>query len=357
MMHALRHIRRWSSRRSAVALATAVATALSVTTVSTAPAEAATRQDLETAFAAAGFDWDKGLDAADYLEAARTFGVDTGSRIDGSDLDHIVAAGWARSIERLAVAGIGIGEAPDPSDITDAAVGLGVPIGDELSAADVEAVLRAGRARVKRTLEAAGLDVGQTVDVTDLVRTSKVYGVKIGARLDPQDTRRILDEAWLRVEAPLLATANAVSVHTPSPRPVYVGFHQASSGRSTPMRAALGRKLPSRGRGTAGTSAVDVAMVPGDPVRAPVTGRVAAVEAYTLYGKTPDYRLRFIPDDNPSMLVTVLHVTDPKVRPGQRVVGGVDLIAGGARQLPFVSQIDVNGGKGFAHVHVELRPR
>lgn len=357
MTHAARSSRRPSLRRAAVALATAVVTSLAATVLPSAPAEAATRADLEVAFTVAGLDWGKALDTGDYRSAAETFGVPVGVRVDGSDLDGIVAGGWARSMESLATAGIGIGAAPDPSDLVDAAVGLGIDIGAELSASDAQRVLAAGRERVKRTLAHAGIDSGQVLDVSDVVRASKVLGVRVGARLDPQDTRRILDAAWERVDAPVLATARAVSVHAPSPRPTYVGFHQSSSGRATPMRAAMGHKLPSRGRGTAGTSAVDVAMEPGDPVRAPVTGRVVAVEPYALYGKYADYRLRFVPDDDPSMLVTVIHVTDPKVRPGQRVRGGVDLIAGGARKLPFVSQIDVNGGRNRAHVHLELRPR
>lgn len=339
-----------------VAAATAMVVAVG-SSVGTRPAEAATREDLEVSFAAAGFDFGKGLDAGDYVRAAEEFGVDVGARIDGSDLDWIVAAAWNASIDRFATAGIGIGDAPDVTDVTDGAKKLGVDLGSTLDPQDVERVFAAGRDRVARTLTEAGMDVGSTLDLSDVVRASKVVDVKVGGRLDPQDTRRILDAAWLRIDAPMLASAGRTAVYTPSPRPAYIGFHQSSNARATPMRAAWGRKLPSRGRGTAGTSAVDISMDPGDPVRAPVTGRVVAVEPYALYGKYPDYRLRFVPDDDPKMLVSVIHVTDPKVRPGQRVRGGVDLIAGGARKFPFVSQIDVNGGGNRAHVHIEMRRR
>ncbi|MBW3619376.1 MAG: M23 family metallopeptidase [Actinobacteria bacterium] len=343
-------------RRAAV-VAAALATTLAVGFVAAAPADAATRQDLENSFTAAGFDFGEALDLRDYRDAAERFGVDVGARVDGSDLDRVVAAAWAASVEAFATAGIGIGDRPDPSDIVDGAVTLGLDLGREVDHDDVERVLAAGRARVARTLGEARIDIGSTLDREDVVRASKVVDVRVGARLDPKDTRRILDAAWLRVDAPLLATGAGVEVHTPSPRPAYIGFHQSSNGSATPMRAAWGRKLPSRGRGTPGTSAVDIAMDAGDPVRAPVTGRVVAVEPYALYGKYPDFRLRFVPDDDPGMLVSVIHVTDPKVRPGQRVQGGVDVIAGGARKLPFVSQIDVNGGGNRAHVHIEMRRR
>ena len=341
--------------RPAALLAATLATTLGLGFVAPAPAEAATRQDLETAFAAAGFDFGESLDLRDYRGAAEAFGVDAGTRVDGSDLDRIVAAAWAASVEDFATAGIGIGERPDLSDVVDGAITLGLDLGSEVDRADVTRVLDAGRARVARTLTDAGIDIGTTLDREDVVRASKVVDVRVGARLDPVDTRRILDGAWLRIDAPLLATGAGVEVHTPSPRPAYIGFHQSSNASATPMRAAWGSKLPSRGRGTSRTSAVDISMDARDPVRAPVTGRVAAVEPYALYGKYPDYRLRFVPDDDPGMLVTVIHVTDPKVRPGQRVQGGVDVIAGGARKLPFVSQIDVNGGGNRAHVHIEMR--
>ncbi|MBW3659444.1 MAG: M23 family metallopeptidase [Actinobacteria bacterium] len=346
------------TRRSlAAVLATALAATLVPAAFGAAPAEAATRADLEISLTAAGFAYGRALDAADYRDAAERFGVDVGGRIDGADLDAVVAAAWAASVEGFALAGIGIGAAPDLSDVTDGAVTLGLDLGDAVDGTDAKRVFAAGRERVARTLIDAGIDIGTTLDRDDLINAKDILGVGVGARFDSADTRRILEAAWLRVDAPLLATAAGVSVHTPSPRPAYIGFHQSSNAKATPMRAAWGRKLPSRGRGTAGTSAVDISMDPGDPVRAPVTGTVLAVEPYSLYGKYPDYRLRFAPDDDPGMLVSVIHVTDPKVRPGQRVQGGVDLIAGGARKFPFVSQIDVNGGGDRAHVHIELRRR
>lgn len=347
----------------------------------TADAEAVTRRNAELAFAAAGVDYgysidyrdyvrvaDRfdieldarygyGIDARDLARAADRFGVEVGDTIDGADVDRIVAAVWNGSVERFATAGIGIGDRPDPSDFTDAAAWLGVDYGSELDSADASRVLAAGRSRVARALDVAGIGYGTELDASDVVRAGQRLGVGVGARLDSRDTRNVMDAAWRRASSPVMATTSGIRIFAPSPRPVHVGWHQSSGRSSLPMNARIGAKMPSRGRGTAGTSAVDVAMQPGDAVRAPVTGRVVAVQPYRLYGRYSDYRIRIVPDDNPRMLVTAIHVANPQVRPGQRVQGGADVIAGEARKFPFWSQIDGLGGRGRGHVHVELRPR
>lgn len=345
-----------SGKATAIALAGALALPASLA-VPPQPAEAATRDDVVLSFDAAGIDFGYSIDWQDYANAARRLGVDVGSRIDGSDIDRIVAGAWNTSVERFATAGIGIGDRPDPSDYTDAARWLGVDYGSHLSVDDAHRVLAAGQARVGRALNAAGIGYGSSLDTGDVKNAAARLGVGIGGRLDPQDTRAVIDAAWLRVSSPIMATARGVRLYSPSPRAPFHGWHQASGGSSVAMNARVGRKLPSRGRGTPGTSAVDVPLDAGDPVRAPVSGRVVEVRRYSLYGKYPDYRIRIVPDDNPGMLATLIHVTDPKVRPGQRVRGGADLIAGGARKFPFYSQVDGLGGGGRGHVHMELRPR
>lgn len=353
--------RRWlgtAVRRCATTVvAGAAALSLGAGLAAPPPATAATRQDVELSFTAAGLDYGRTPAYADYAGTARRLGVDVGTHVDGRDIDRIVAAAWDASLERFATAGIGVGDRPDLSDITDGAARFGLGFGSGLDPDDVEAVLAAGRAEVARAFDAAGFDYGTFLDASDIVAASKRLGVNIGQALDPQDTRRVVDALWLRVSSPLLANAAGVRLYSPSPKAAHVGFHQASSGSSAAMRAQFGSKMPSRGRGTPGTSAVDVALDAGDPVRAPVSGRVVEVRNYALYGKYPDVRIRMVPDDNPGMLVTVLHVTDPKVRVGQRIRGGADLLAGGARKLPFWSQIDGLGGGGRGHVHLELRRR
>jgi hypothetical protein len=91
-------------------------------------------------------------------------------------------------------------------------------------------------------------------------------------------------------------------------------------------------------------------------VLSPVSGRVVEVKRYALYGRYPDARIRIVPDQNPQMLVTVLHVSDPTVRVGSRVRGGRTEIAKRATKFPFVSQIDRFAGP-YPHVHIEVRRR
>ncbi len=346
------------SRTAARVAAGATALAVAATVVAPAtPAVAATRDDVRLSFTAAGFGFGESVDWRDYADAARRFGVDVGSHIDGVDIDRIVAAAWNASVERFATAGIGIGERPDATDFTDAAAWLGVSYGAALDATDAERILAAGRARVGRALHAAGIGYGSVLDAGDVREAGRRLGVATGERLDPQDTRGVVNAAWGKVASPLMATAAGVHLFSPSPQAVYHGWHQASGRTSLAMHAELGRKMPSRGRGTPGTSAVDVALEAGDPVRAPVTGRVVEVAPYALYGKYPDYRVRIVPDENPAALVTMIHMVSPQVRVGERVQGGVTHVAGGSRKFPFYSQVDGQGGRGRGHVHVELRPR
>lgn len=347
-----------SLRRRTATLASGVAVlALGASLLAPGAAVGATRDEVELAFGFAGVAYGKSVDTADYARAARRFGVDVGVHIDGTDIDRIVAAAWGSTGERFGLAGIGVGARPDPSDLVDGAARLGIGYGTKLDLHDGERILGAGRAELARGLRAGGVDYGTRLDHEDLRNAGRRLGAPVGKRIDPADSRRIVDAAWRKASSPLLAKANGVRVYSPSPRAVHIGFHQAASGSARPMRAALGAKMPSRGRGTAGTSAVDVALAKGDPVRAPVTGRVVEVDRYALYGRYGDVRIRIVPDDNPRMLVTVLHVTGPKVRVGQRIRGGADLIARGARKFPFYSQIDGLGGRGNGHVHVEMRRR
>lgn len=144
-----------------------------------------------------------------------------------------------------------------------------------------------------------------------------------------------------------------------------VGFHESSSPGAltlaTPDLADEGPviQLPTRNRPNSPTSAVDVAMTPGDPVPAPVDGEVIEVGDYRLYGSTVDTSVRIRPDADPGIVVTVVHVAGPTVAVGDRVAAGTTPIAQEARQLPFDSQIDrftaAYRGQAAPHIHVELR--
>ncbi len=114
--------------------------------------------------------------------------------------------------------------------------------------------------------------------------------------------------------------------------------------------------LASRGRPNPATSAVDLVLRPGEEVRAVLTGTVVEAQAYALYGRYPDARLRIRSAEDPSLVVTMLHVTGLRVGVGDKVMAGKTVVADHATSFPFVSQIDnYLDGRPRPHVHVEAR--
>lgn len=176
----------------------------------------------------------------------------------------------------------------------------------------------------------------------------------------------------------LFANRDGVNLYTPSADPVYVGFHEASYGNALTMlplgeavsndnahkyhgpgRSPTGQRfsvMSSRGRPHHATTAADIVMRPGEPVRSVVTGTVIEVKPYFLYGKHADAMVRIRAAEDPSMVVTMLHVTRVWVQVGQQVNAGDTLIAETATSFPFMSQIDYYlGDQPNPHVHVELK--
>lgn len=124
------------------------------------------------------------------------------------------------------------------------------------------------------------------------------------------------------------------------------------------LKKRIGLKLfqqALRGRGTSNLSAADCAMKPKSVVLAPVTGTVTLVKKYKLYGRYADVQLEIRADGAPSKVrVVVLHIRDPKVKVGSRVVGGVTPIAT-VRHFSFVSAINRYLPVKYAdHVHIQL---
>jgi biotin carboxyl carrier protein len=143
----------------------------------------------------------------------------------------------------------------------------------------------------------------------------------------------------------------------PSRDSVVAGFHQSSSPSALTMTPVGDRHvLPSRGRGTAPTSAVDIVLVDEDPVLAPVSGTVAQVAAYELYGRHADQRIVIAPDEAPHLEVVVIHVAGVHVEEGARVEAGRSVLADTARRFPFRSQVDeLTAPDAWPHVHLEVR--
>jgi hypothetical protein len=206
------------------------------------------------------------------------------------------------------------------------------------------------------------------------------------------------------VATPVIAKYGALEVHLPVPAKALtlMAFHQAGGGRGTHhMKAmvpvtplakvslasvapaaslvATGPKesaevasaeetaapplrfegkvvrLYRTGRDGPADTAADVGARGGTTILAPVTGTIVAVHRYMLYGQYQDYEVHLIPDGFPRVDVTVLHLSDPAVRAGQHVTGGLTGI-GKVRWLSklFESQLDEYTHDGGNHVHVQL---
>lgn len=203
-----------------------------------------------------------------------------------------------------------------------------------------------------------------TVDRLDVAALS---GAADHAALAPSAS--VMSPATPRV----VAQVEGVRLVEPAPRTLARGFHEGST-RSLPLRP-VGRNavnapgvplpeeradgpayvvMPSRGRTSAPTSALDLPLPVDTPVRSVVTGTVTEVARYQLYGTTPDVMMTIRPDANPQVRIRLFHVADPRVSAGDRVVAGATTIAGASRRLPFASQVDRYTGEATPHVHVQV---
>lgn len=174
----------------------------------------------------------------------------------------------------------------------------------------------------------------------------------------------------------LIAVYDGLRLLEPTDEALAIGFHEA--GGTHPAMKPVGRMLqnenpattdkvatrsypdirvlPSRGRGGPATSAIDVALAPGEDVRAPVTGTVTGVHHYALYGEHEDVFIEITPKKRPDLRVLVYHVEDVAVAVGDTVKAGKTVIAGGARELAVANQID-RYADDCPCPHVDLRVR
>ena len=171
------------------------------------------------------------------------------------------------------------------------------------------------------------------------------------------------------------ATVKRLALHLPARRPKAVAYHEAALPAALALKP-LGRcarnvnrykfdcptttpgpryvVMSSRGRVHPATSAVDVAISRRSSVLSPVTGTVANVRPYSLYGTYRDYRISFIPKGRPDLAVVMIHLRAIRVRPGDQVVGGATVV-GSPRRLPFHSQVNDYVGWGVSHIHLEVK--
>lgn len=175
---------------------------------------------------------------------------------------------------------------------------------------------------------------------------------------------------------PVLGTVGDLTLHVPALDPLLVSYHEASfiealtvrplgslSRNDNPTRPLAHEDHPdgvpfhvqvSRGRANASTSAVDVVLLPGEAVRAPVDGVVTDVRPYQLYGRYDDVRLELAVEGQ-DLAVVLIHVEDVVVQAGDRVRVG-DVLAGGARAFPFGAVVDrLTEPDRYGHVHMEIK--
>jgi hypothetical protein len=112
--------------------------------------------------------------------------------------------------------------------------------------------------------------------------------------------------------------------------------------------------MASRGRSTHPTTATDIVVPSLAIMRAPVTGIVTEVAVYQLYCRSPDWKVKIRPDSHPDMLVMILHMGQPLVRRGDRVLASITPI-GRSRQDdgPNAQENDYWPDR-YPHVHIEV---
>jgi hypothetical protein len=162
---------------------------------------------------------------------------------------------------------------------------------------------------------------------------------------------------------PIFATYRTLDIHLPVAEQdlTEVAFHQAAGPDVLPMVSLLpdadpaladnkrgtGRMVPERdpestepavltgevirmwraSRTGPPDDAADVGALAGAPVFAPVTGTVIEVKPYLLYGVHDDLEIHIQPTGWPEIDLVIIHVSDPTVKAGDLVTGGVTRIA------------------------------
>ncbi|MDP9021681.1 MAG: M23 family metallopeptidase [Actinomycetota bacterium] len=264
----------------------------------------------------------------------------------------------------------------------------------QVGAATLDRMSAPGEARVRRRRRRFRLrQLGAVVAVAAAVAGSVALGASVGertatrrpplaaaqgGRLDVSDVGQPRSAgATTTTTSTAFASYADLQLVLPSDQVRLVGFHEAAFADALPLtpagsllandnttkfrpppdRDGVGYVvLSSRGRTNPATSAVDVALPPGTPVASLIDGTVTLVEHYQLYGRHPDTRVEIAPAGRLDLRVVLIHLTDVRVRPGQRVQAGRTVVAGAANFFPFRSHVDryVEGDPG-PHVHIEVK--
>jgi hypothetical protein len=181
--------------------------------------------------------------------------------------------------------------------------------------------------------------------------------------------------AKIGCEAQAYAEVAGVVLFQPSWDLIGVGYHESLFSSALPLRPVgplrvngNPRKftppppadgLPyvvmgSRGRPTDATTSADIVVGSRTRVLSPVNGRVTMVRRYLLYCQAGDWQVIIAPDSRPDLLVMILHTTDIRVQPGDRVVAAVTQIGSSwGNDLPSAEE-NLYFPDQYPHVHIEV---
>lgn len=110
-----------------------------------------------------------------------------------------------------------------------------------------------------------------------------------------------------------------------------------------------------KGRNGGKTTAVDIGAPAGAPVVSPVSGTVAGIRQYKLFGKYDDVRIEIRPQGISEVLVTLLLIQEPQVSIGESVVAGKTLLGAVRASVPELAQkLAIITGDQGAHVHLQV---
>ena len=123
------------------------------------------------------------------------------------------------------------------------------------------------------------------------------------------------DALRMRILVPYQDPQNGTALH----RPATAGQPGVLAGRAI--------RLWRSGRVGQPDTAADCGTKAGTTAVSPVTGEVIGVRRYRLYGRYPDYQVHIQPDGYPHVDCVVIHIEQPLVKKGDRVVGGVTPIS------------------------------
>ncbi|MFA5867850.1 MAG: M23 family metallopeptidase [Actinomycetota bacterium] len=113
--------------------------------------------------------------------------------------------------------------------------------------------------------------------------------------------------------------------------------------------------METRGEYAYGTTVADIAMDPGTPVLAPVSGTVIKIESKVIYEEFEDLQVEVVPDGLPNVRVAFLHIDQIKVKPGDKVKQGKTVMGIPRDWRPyFASELDDYVKPPTPHVHVQV---